>query len=111
LNLLAVFFDQLQTEKVNWLKQSIKYVEERYHSSFLLEYFDKLADINPKDVGNIFLIMIEKSIPWYKQENIQSIVEKIYKAGFKNEIANLICDRYARAGFEFLTEIYKKYNK
>jgi hypothetical protein len=111
LNLLAVFLDQLQTEHVDWLKQSAKYVEERYHSSFLLEYFDKLADTNSKDVGNVFLIMLEKSIPWYKQENIQSIVEKIYKAGFKNEIANPICDKYARAGFEFLTTIYKKYNR
>lgn len=110
LNLLAVFFDQLTAEHIDWLKQSVNYVEERYHSSFLLEYFDKLADINPESVGSVFLIMLEKNIPWYKQENIQSIVEKIYKAGFRNDIANPICDRYARAGFDFLTGIFKQYN-
>ncbi|MDO8663071.1 MAG: hypothetical protein Q7K98_07660 [Candidatus Omnitrophota bacterium] len=111
LNLLAVFFDPLTAEQVDWLRQSVKYVEERYHSSFLLEYFDKLAENNPKDVGNVFLIMLEKTIPWYKQENIQSVVEKFYKADLKNEIANPICDKYARAGFEFLIEVYQKYNK
>lgn len=35
---------------------------------------------------------------------------KIYKAGFKNDIANSICDKYARASFDFLTNIYKQYN-
>ena len=35
---------------------------------------------------------------------------KIYKAGFKNDICNPICDKYARVGFDFLTDIYKKYN-
>lgn len=35
---------------------------------------------------------------------------KIYKAGFKKDIANSICDKYARAQYEFLTALYKKHN-
>ena len=110
LNLLAVFFDKLQGEQKEWIQQSILYVEDRYHSAFLLEYLDKLADANPKEVGEVFAVMLQKCTPSYKQENIQSTVEKLFKAELKNDIANAICDKYAREGFDFLTEIYKRYN-
>lgn len=110
INLLTIFLDLSTNEQKNWLFQSAPFVEERYHSSFFLEYLDKLADSNPKAVGEIFLALLNKVVPSFKDENIRSIVEKIYKAGLKNEIANPICDKYARSGFEFLTDIYKKYN-
>lgn len=111
LNLLTVFFDKLDGEQKEWLKQSVLYVEDRYHSAFLLEYLDKLADVNPKEVGEVFILMLQKCVPSYKQENIQSIVEKLFKAGLKKESANAICDKYAREGFDFLNDIYNRYNQ
>ena len=110
MNLLAVFFTELTGEQRDWLVQSAPYVEERYHSAFFLEYLDKIADKSAKEVGEVFLVMLKKAVPWYKEENIRSIVEKLFKACLKNDFANPICDIYARAGFEFLTDIYKKYN-
>lgn len=110
LNLLSVFFNEINDDRKKWLMQSILYVEERYHNPFLMEYFNKIADKSPKDIGEIFLSMLDKTMPLYEENNIRSIVEKIYRAGHKNDIANPICDKYARAGVEYLTEIYKKYN-
>lgn len=110
LNLLAVFFDKLEGEQKEWLNQSILYVEDRYHSAFLLEYLDKLADVSPKEIGEVLILMLQKCVPSYKEENIQSIVEKLFKAGLKNDSANAICDKYAREEFTFLNEIYEKYN-
>lgn len=97
-------------EQKEWLQQSILYVEDRYHSAFLLEYLDKLADVNPKEVGEVFVLIFPQCTPSYKQENIQSIVEKLFKAGLKDDSANAICDTYAREGYDFLNEIYNRYN-
>ncbi len=109
LNLLAVFLCEINNEQKDWLMQSVQHVEERYHSSFFLEYLDKLAAINPREAGEVFLEMLNKTVPPYKEENVTSIVEKIYKAGFK-EIANLICDKYKRNGHDFLDDLYNRYN-
>ena len=110
LNLLAVFLKAIDSKSKDWLVQSVPYVEERHHSYFFLESLDKLADVNPKEVGEVYVAMIDaNALPLYEEKNIQSIVEKIYKAKEK-ALANQICDRYARSGAEFLKELYEKYN-
>lgn len=109
LNLLAVFLDEIDAEKKQWLIKTAPYVGEEFHSSFFLEYLDKLADRNPKEVGEIFLVMLEKLVPDFREENIKSIVEKIYKADEKH-LANQICDKYARKQYGFLIELYNKYD-
>ena len=110
LNLLAVFLKEITPESKEWLLQCVPYVEYRYHSTFLLEYLDRLADVSPQDVGEVCLAMLKNTIPTFKEENIKSIVTKLYKSG-KNGLADQICDRYGRAGHEFLREIYDHYYK
>ena len=107
LNRVNFFYQKSWKSGVHILFQGWSFLSEY----ILLEYWNKLADISHQATGGVFLIMLEKAIPWYKEEDIQSIVEKIYNAGFKNELANPICDRYARAGFKFLTEIYMQHNE
>ncbi|OGW88458.1 MAG: hypothetical protein A3E74_03315 [Omnitrophica bacterium RIFCSPHIGHO2_12_FULL_44_12] len=109
LNQLTVFLDKIDAESKTWLLQSTPYVEKRYHASFFLEYLDALADVSPKEVGEIFVAMLESTIPIFKEENISSIVQKLYSHKQK-ELANQICDKYGRAGHEFLRPIYEKYN-
>jgi hypothetical protein len=110
LNLLAVFLKTIDSKSKDWLVQSVPFVEERHHSYFFLESLDKLADVNPKEVGEVFVAMLNgNALPLYEEKNIQSIVEKIYKAKEK-ALANQICDRYARSGAEFLKDLYEKYN-
>ncbi len=111
LNLLAVFLKTIDSKSKEWLVQSVPYVEERHHSYFFLESLDKLADVNPKEVGEVYVAMIDgNALPLYEEGNIKSIVEKIYKAKEKS-LANQICDRYARSGAEFLKDLYEKYNR
>lgn len=111
LNLLATYLpDKLSEEQKQWLLQCASYVDERHHSTFFLEYLDRLTNSNPKEIREIFLAMLEKTIPTYKEENIRSIVEKLYKAHEKVS-ANQVCDRYSRAGYEFLRDLFEQYNK
>lgn len=110
LNLLAAFLPEIDSESKAWLMQSAPYVEHRRHSYFFLESLDRLADTNPKDVGDIYVAMVNQDVvPRYEEENIRSIVEKIYKAGEKS-LANQICDRYKRGGDEFLQDLYDANN-
>lgn len=109
LNLLAVFFDEITDQNKMWLLQSAPHVEKRWHSTFLLEYLNRLAEANPQAVGEIMMAMLEKTTPNYQEEHVISIVETLFKKGRKAS-ANDICDRYGRAGFEFLRPIYEKYN-
>ncbi len=110
LNLLTVFLKQIDPKTKEWLIQSAPYVEERHHSFFFLESLDKLARKSPKEVGEVYMAMLDGNVlPLYEELNIKSIVEEIYKAEEKS-LANRICDRYSRAGFEFLNDLYEKYN-
>lgn len=111
LNLLATFLKKIDSKSKDWLIQSAPYVEERHHAYFFLESLDRLADTNPKEVGEVYLAMLEgNALPLYEESNIKSIVEKIYKAKEKS-LANKICDRYSREGHEFLNDLYEKYNR
>ncbi len=111
LNLLAVFLSEIDFQAKQWLMQSAPYVDHHHHSYFFLESLDRLADTNPKDVAEIYVGMVNHDVvPRYKEENIYSIVKKIYKAGEKT-LANQICDSYKRRGDDFLSDLYDKYNK
>ena len=111
LNLLAVFLKQIDAKPKEWLVQSAPYVEHRHHAYFFLESLDRLADTNPKEVGEVYMAMLNgNALPLYEESNIQSIVEKLYKAK-ETALASQICDRYTRAGPEFLKDLYEKYNR
>lgn len=110
LNLLAVFFKQIDPKSKEWLLQSAPYVEERHHSYFFLESLDRLVDTNPKEVGEVYVAMLKRALPRYEEAKISSIVEKIFKVNEKT-LANAICDRYMREGIEFLKGLYEKYNR
>ena len=110
LNLLAIFLTEISSEQKAWLLQSAPYVDERYHSSFFLEYLDKLADKNPETIADVYLGMLEGTLPTYDVENIHSIVEKLYKSGFKKK-ANDICNKYALERYpDLLRDIHDRYN-
>ena len=97
MNLLAIFLEDLKGERKEWLLQSVPYVDINHHSSFLIEYLDRLTDENPKEVGKIFVKMLESGVtPFYDEEHIISIVNKLYKKGEKksaDRIANIYGSR------------------
>lgn len=101
LNLLAVFLKDLKGDKKNWLLQSIPYVEANYHSAFILEYLDVLAEVSPKEVCDVFMTMLYDTVPYYKEENIKSIVDKLSAKGCK-DCADKIRNIYVENGYKFL---------
>jgi hypothetical protein len=110
LNLLTAFLTDFSDEQKEWLLQAAPYVDERHNSSFFLEYLDGLAYTNPAAVAEIMIKILTRTAPWYKEESIRSIVEKLYKAGEKAK-ANEICDAYARKGnYDLLRDLHGKYN-
>ncbi len=110
INLLAVFLKNLKNGKKDWLLQSIPYVNKNHHSDFLLEYLDLLTEENSYEVCEIYLRMLDYTVPSYDKENIKSIIIKLYAQGQK-ECSNKICNIYGSLGYEFLRPIYEEHNK
>jgi hypothetical protein len=111
---LAVFLPQITAESKEWLMLSATYVHEDFNSTFFIEYLDKLKDkgdskVTAEYIWKIYLEMLEKITPDYDKKHIRSIVEFLYDAGAR-ENANKISNIYGSRGFEFLRDIYEKYN-
>lgn len=114
---LIVYLAEINDENLQWLLISVPYVEEHYNSAYLLEYLNILKDKGNKKataqkIAGIFLKTLEFSKPYYDEGDIRSIVEFLYQVNDPEikQLANNICDKYAKAGIEIVTEIYKKYN-
>lgn len=108
---LTIFLPHINEEYLQWLLLVAPFASEDYHSSLIIEYLDKFDD--PESigyVGKIFLKMLENFITDFRQENIRSIVEKLYTNKFKEDADN-ICNIYGMKGYEFLRDLYEKYNK
>jgi hypothetical protein len=111
LNLLTVFLPNLSGDYREWLFQSALYVEVKYHSAFLLEHLNRLADKNPREAGDIFIHLLKNNvIPTYKKEDISLIVRKLYTSNHR-QMAREICDIYFRKGEKFLVPICDKWEK
>lgn len=103
--------NKIDDEIIDWLNKTIKYVAKNYNTPFLIEAFLVHVDKSPEEVGKIYIKMLESNVfPDYDKENIRSIVNTIYEKGFQN-IANSICNLYLSRGFDFLTDVFEKYNK
>lgn len=110
LSKLTVFLPNLNEEYSKWLLLAAPYAEETYESSFVIDYLNKFEDAESiKYVGKILLLMLDKFTPDFRQETIRSIVERLYINGQKDD-ADKICDTYGRKSYDFLREVYKKYN-
>lgn len=108
---LTVFLQQINEDYSQWLLLVAPFANESYNSSFFVEYLDKFDD--PQSigyVGKIFSKMLEHFIPDFREENIRSIIEKLYKNNQK-EYADKICNIYGMKGYDFLRDLYEKYNR
>jgi hypothetical protein len=111
---LAVFLPKIDTESYDWLILSAPYVHEDFNSSFFIKCLDQLKDKGDrketaKYIGGIYLKMLEKITPDYDKKHIRSIIEFLYNFGAQ-ENAKTICIIYGSRGYEFLRDIYEKYN-
>jgi hypothetical protein len=108
---LAVFLPHIDKEYAKWLMLPAPYANENYNASFFIESLDKFEDRESLGyVGRIFLKMLDHFIPDFDQKHICSIVEKLYKNNYKEDADN-ICNIYGMKGYEFLRDLYERYNK
>lgn len=108
---LTVFLQRINEEYSTWLMLTAPYAEETYDASFLIDYLNKFKDPESLQyIGKIFLVMLKKYIPDFRQEAIRSIIEKLYVNGHKDD-ADAICETYGKKGIDFLRDIYGKYNR
>jgi len=114
LSKLAVFLEKIDCDNYEWLKLSAPYIHVDFNAPFFLRYLNNLKDKDKdagKYVGEIFLNILESSLPDYDQKHIRSIVEYLYISDFE-KYADEICDTYGKKGdFEFLRDTYEKYHQ
>ncbi len=113
---LTIWLDKIDDTTEKWLLLSAPYIEAQHRSAFFIEYLTKFDDEDSvKRIGKIFLKVLETATPTFRQEEIQLIVERLYKIGEKNssvkEDAENICNTYGRRGIHFLKELFFKYQK
>lgn len=92
------------------------YIEIQHRSAFFIEYLTKFDDEDSvKRIGKIFLKVLETATPTFRQEEIQLIIERLYKIGEKDisvkADADNICNTYGRRGIHFLKDLFYKNQK
>lgn len=100
---------KIDEETVEWLKLSAKHVEQDFNLAFFVEALRKHVSQTPKEVGGIYLEMLNNKVyPDYPPTDIQEIVRILYNQGYKKE-ASKICNLYSEAKLNFLRPLYKEY--
>lgn len=98
----------LDAEAVGLAKGALKYIEKEYNLLHVAENLLKHADESPKEVGEIFLALIQEDLfPTYEETKILTIIEKLYKANLR-AVADQICNGYLAKNIEFVRPIYLK---
>ena len=101
--------DRIDTEALEWLKLSAKYVERGFESASFVEVLREHVPQTPKEVGVLYLEMLNNEVyPDYAPTNIQETIRILYNQGYKED-ANQICNLYAEEGFDFLRSLYEEY--
>ncbi|MCF7886095.1 MAG: hypothetical protein K9M80_06345 [Candidatus Marinimicrobia bacterium] len=103
--------DEIDDDIYNWLNFSAKHIYKDIFAGFILEDMIRHVKKTPEKIGDLYCILLNNEIyPEYKKGNIIKFVDILYKNN-KKDIANRICNRYLKMGYEFLMETFEKYNK
>jgi hypothetical protein len=113
---LMGILEELDEESVTRIKFAIPYSQVNYNADYLIEYINEL--ISDKDsaekrstVGQLMLDMMEYNVPTYPEDEIIKLVRYLYGIENEgvNELANKICNIYAKNNIMFLMDICKEY--
>lgn len=113
---LTIWLDRIDGKSEEWLMLSAPFIETEHRPAFFVEYLTKFDDEESvRRIGKIFLKVLEKTTPTFRQEDIQLIVERLYKVGEKDATikadADSICNTYGRRGIHFLKDLFYKNQK
>ena len=105
---LIIVLSKIDSETLKWIKLSAPYVGEEYTSSLFIKNLNKFNDNESvMYISEIYLKMLDAITPIFRQEDIKSIVWKIYKSN-KIDVAKEICNLYGMRNHEFLRPYYNK---
>lgn len=98
--------DELTDEICEWLKLSVKYLKP--NDIYFIDNLIKHASSQPKRCAELFIIMIESGhYFWIHEDKIVQFVKILYQLN-ERSIADIICNSYLQAGYDFLRPIYEE---
>lgn len=107
---LLCYFETIPDDLFDILSFSAKYLKSGFGTVHFVEELNRLRKKELDKVGKLFSLLLDNDdYPTYKTEHIIEIIEELFTNGCK-DIANDICNRYAKKGILFLRELYEKYN-
>ena len=106
--------DEIDDEVLAWIKVSMNYLDKvpgyAFTLSSVIKALQKHVSITPKKVGEIYLRIPESEL-WFLEQTQKNEVEEtiqiLYKKGYK-DIADGICNRFGKAGSDFLRSVYEE---
>ena len=94
---------RLSLESLSYINRSNKYR--------IIDLLEKHKDNSiEKVVELIYELSVRKIFIDYKKEKLIEIIDFAYSESDLKSINNKICHEYRSAGFEFLRDVFKKYN-
>lgn len=90
--------DRIDTETLEWLKLSAKYIKRGFDSTSFVKALRAHVPQTPREVGMLYLEMLNNKVyPNSPLTDIQETIRILYNQGYKKE-ADEICELYAAAG-------------
>lgn len=111
LGLLTTFLKEITDEYEQWLLRIAPVIGVNHNTDFFIEYLEKLADVSPRQVGEITLVVVRNDKPYFDFENrYESIIKKLFKTPYYKLAANL-CNQPGLIELPQINAIYNEYRK
>ena len=106
--------DEIDDEVLTWIKVSMNYLDKvpgyAFTLSRVIEALQKHVLSTPEKVGKIYLKIPTREM-WFlgqtKKDEVEETVRILYKKGYK-DTADEICNRFGKAGVDFLRFVYEE---
>lgn len=111
---LTIILPELDEGAEKLLSLSAPHVERHHEATFFIEYLTKFEKKEELErMGRIYLSMLKNTTPTFRQEDIQTIVRRMYetKDSKIKEYADEICNTYGRRGTHFLKDLFFEFNR
>lgn len=110
---LAVCVDEMDDEIYKMLKLSMQYAGAAYKTTEAIQFFKKNSPKYPKEVAELFNIMIDncRTIPTYETKDIIGILERLYQTKDLEikRLADRLVNKFGERGIEDFRRLYEKH--
>ena len=105
----ASFVENIDEERMNWLKKIAPYAEENHNSYFFLENIARFSKEQPFEANEIWQAMLEHSVSAYPEEAMREILENLVDKGdLGKRVAEETVNLYLKKGFKAPFDLLKK---